>query len=264
MKEIRRTRRNAVAERKLCLLFLTDRLSCATREQLWELAARLNLMEYIPCCMALQDLLDIGAIWAPNGLNGLLALTAEGYALLAMLMRQIPHSERSRLESAAATFRQELNERQSCSIYHEPPVNGLFSVRCQVSDEEEKLLVLWVRSPQAAVTSRVARNWRSRVVPLLHELYRLRTPGKETVPVLSAQEALAFADENPGKPCCALEDGSYSGVLRQIGLQGEMTLCLWECDRQAACTFASAAAREGSGLADKLLGLLGDGKEAAP
>ena len=262
MNEFRRVRRIFSTEAKLRLLYLLDRLGCATREQLWLLVGRLNLMEYIPCCEALQELCEAGALWAPNGLQGMLALTADGYTLLNTLMRQMPRSERVQMDAAAQEYRRELDEEQNCNVYHEAPCDGLCSVRCKVSDNGEEWMELWIRSADAAVTNRVAESFRKRASLVMRMLYLLPVEDGRNVEVLPAAEALEQAWNNPGKPYCAEKEEHYSGVIRLISeetdraVKDNVLIRLWENDWPAACAFAASASVRGARLAGEIIRLL--------
>lgn len=257
MEELTRARKVPGTEAKLRLLYLLDRLGCATREQLWVLVARLNIMEYIPCCEALQALCKTEALWAPNGLDGMLALSAEGYDLLQTLLLQMPHSERMHMDRAAQEYRHTLDEEQSCIVYHEAPKDGLHAVRCTVGDSGEKLMELRISGPDAAVINAAADGFRTRAAQLLRKCYLLPIAEAQAVPDCAAADALHTALQHPWQPYVTEEGGQFSGVVcLACGQSEKLSIRLWESDRRQACAFAAAAAKGGEPLAKEMLALL--------
>ena len=90
-------------EYKLRILCCLDALGMATQEQLWPFVAQMELMEYIPFCMFLDELKTAGAVAsARHGLEGTLYLTPDGKEQLRLFLRRMPHTDQERIRQAAS------------------------------------------------------------------------------------------------------------------------------------------------------------------
>ena len=64
------------AENRLRLLLCIDALGLCTREELWPFVAKLELMEYMPMCLYLDELLRDGSLMeGQHAVQGVLFLT---------------------------------------------------------------------------------------------------------------------------------------------------------------------------------------------
>ena len=78
-------------EYRLRLLMCVNELGAVTREQLWPFVAKLEMMDYMPMCLYLDQLLTSHAIKEGEGvLRDTLFITEVGAAQLMMFQGKIP------------------------------------------------------------------------------------------------------------------------------------------------------------------------------
>ena len=87
-------RRVSDVENKLRVLFCLKTLGLVTQEQLWPFVARMELMDYLPFCLLLDELKSDGAVAEGNGaVAGMLYLTPEGEKHLALFQHRLIHTD---------------------------------------------------------------------------------------------------------------------------------------------------------------------------
>lgn len=106
-------RRVSDAENKLRLLLCLRMLGMASSEQLWPFVAQLELMEYLPYCLLLDELKKAGVVAQGRyALEGMLYLTPEGEKTLALLGDKLIPTDCERIRQAAPAYAARLSERR--------------------------------------------------------------------------------------------------------------------------------------------------------
>ena len=101
------------AENRLRLLLCIDALGLCTREELWPFVAKLELMEYMPMCLYLDELLRDGSLMEGQyAVQGVLFLTGGGREALELFQRRMPRSDRDRILLAAPQYAAQLSEKR--------------------------------------------------------------------------------------------------------------------------------------------------------
>ena len=104
-------RRVSDAENKLRLLLCLRALGMATSDQLWPFVAGLELMEYLPYCLLLDELKKDGEVAQGRfALEGVLYLTPRGEKTLSLLRDKLTHTDCERIRAAAPAYAAGLNE----------------------------------------------------------------------------------------------------------------------------------------------------------
>lgn len=116
-------RRVSDAENKLRLLLCLRTLGMATSDQLWPFVAELELMEYLPYCLLLDELKKDGEVAQGRcALEGVLYLTPRGEKTLSLLRDKLTHTDCRRIREAAPAYAAGLNERrQAAAAYPAGP-----------------------------------------------------------------------------------------------------------------------------------------------
>lgn len=109
-------RRVSDAENKLRLLLCLRVLGMATSDQLWPFVAELELMEYLPYCLLLDELKKDGEVAQGRcALEGVLYLTPKGEKTLSLLRDKLTHTDCRRIREAAPAYAAGLNERRQAA-----------------------------------------------------------------------------------------------------------------------------------------------------
>ena len=156
------------AENKLRILFCLDKLGMATQEQLWPFMAKLELMEYIPFCMFVDELRSDGAIASGvHAMEGSLFLTAAGRQQLELFSGRMVHADKERITREAPEYAQHLSQRRLVRAAYELSQEGEFRAFGTVCEGDVPTLLLHVRSRDEKLIERfvnvfpsVARRWR--------------------------------------------------------------------------------------------------------
>ena len=118
-------RRVSDAENKLRLLLCLRALGMATSDQLWPFVAGLELMEYLPYCLLLDELKKDGEVAQGRfALEGVLYLTPRGEKTLSLLRDKLTHTDCERIR-AAATARWERCARAMCPRWCWTPIRRM-------------------------------------------------------------------------------------------------------------------------------------------
>ena len=108
------------AENRLRLLLCIDALGLCTREELWPFVAKLELMEYMPMCLYLDELLRDGSLMEGQyAVQGVLFLTGGGREALELFQRRMPRSDRDRILLAAPQYAAQLSEKRQIRTAYE-------------------------------------------------------------------------------------------------------------------------------------------------
>ena len=148
-------RRVSDAENKLRLLLCLRALGMATSDQLWPFVAELELMEYLPYCLLLDELKKDGEVAQGRcALEGVLYLTPKGEKTLSLLRDKLTHTDCRRIREAAPAYAAGLNERRQAAAAYRRAEAGLCRAVGTVREGDVPALVLDVRTPQEALPAR--------------------------------------------------------------------------------------------------------------
>ena len=131
------------AENRLRLLLCIDALGLCTREELWPFVAKLELMEYMPMCLYLDELLRDGSLMeGQHAVQGVLFLTGGGREALELFERRMPRSDRDRILLAAPRYAAQLSEKRQIRTAYELADKGRYRLSCSVTEGEQPTLFL--------------------------------------------------------------------------------------------------------------------------
>ncbi|MBP3645842.1 MAG: DUF4364 family protein [Clostridia bacterium] len=244
-------------EYKLRILCCLDALGMATQEQLWPFAAQLELMEYIPFCMFLDELKTAGAVAsASHGLEGTLYLTAEGKEQLRLFLRRMPHTDQERIRAAAPEYAARLSERRHARTVYERAPKGEYRASCSMSDGDVPTLFLRITSEDQTLVQKAVKDFQRYVGQLFVLLYSLPFEPAQQLPAAMDQDA-ALKAAAPGSPVlCDFGGREHAGVIRICDKDACFTLMLLLPDDTLAWGWARMADELGAALAGQIVSLL--------
>ena len=152
--------RPSQTEQKLLVLYATHGLRSATSEQLLRFFVEQDLMNYIDLQIALAELRESGFLMRqPHPLGVMYQPTAEGDAALAMFLKRIPFSSRSKVDSVLSDWRDKFSYERH--VFHKitPAEGGEADVRLVIMEESEKMMELSVRVPDMAAAELIRDRW---------------------------------------------------------------------------------------------------------
>ena len=246
-------RRVSDVENKLRVLFCLKALGLVTQEQLWPFVAQMELMDYLPFCLLLDELKSDGAVAEGNGaVAGTLYLTPEGEKHLTLFQHRLIHTDCQRILQEAPKYAAQLNERRHMRAGYERAQDDCFRARCMVLEEDVPTLLVRLTSRESSLTQRLVKGFDQLASRLLTLLYTLPVETeRQDVPVVPQEQAIEEA--RPGHPLLCGYGGSEHGAavcLRES--RAEYTLLLLWPDEALARQWALAADRQGEALAKKL------------
>lgn len=243
-------------ENKLRVLYCLDALGMATLDQLWPFVAQLELMEYIPMCLFVDELRADGAVAeASHALEGALYLTAQGQKQLKLFDGKLVHADKERIRKAAPEYVAHMNARRQAQAVYEGEADGLFRAACTLREDDVPTLLMRVESPDSALVDRAVKGFRTCVPHLMSLLYTLPFgPLADGIPAaLPMEEALLAAQ--PGKPAlCDFGGRACAAVVRTAHGHTRYTILLLLPDANLAWGWAQAA--EQNALGEKLTRLI--------
>ena len=252
-------------ENKLRVLCCLDALGMATQDQLWPFVAQLELMEYLPFCMFLDELKSGGAIAVgSHALEGRLYLTREGEEQLRLFARRVPHTDRERIRRAAPEYAAQLDARRLMRTAYERAPEGEYRASGSLNDGEVPTLFVRIFSGDDGLVRGMVNGFAQFVPHLFSRLYSLSfQPEEAAVQALSQEEALNGA--KPGAPAlCAFGGREHAGVIRICSREACYTIMALFPDAAMAWGWARAADAMGQELAVQLTALLRARTEEKP
>lgn len=251
-------------ENKLRVLFCLDKLGMATQEQLWPFVARLELMDYVPFCLFVDELKKNGAVAAGSyALEGMLYLTQTGRQQLQLFAGRLVHADRERIACEAPRYRDELSTRKQVRAAYELAEDGRFSAAMTLREADVPTLFLRMNTAAQERVGEAVRGFHARAPQVLNLLYTLDLlPDPSAAPrPLSQDEAIERAV--PGKPAlCAFGGREHAGVACVETDDTRYTVLLLLPGAQLAWDWARAADRSGGKLAREVTAVLNPGAEA--
>lgn len=239
------------AENKLRVLLCLDALGMATQEELWPFVARLELMEYVPFCMFVDELRVDGAVDAgQHALAGVLYLTSAGRQQLSLFGSKVPHADRERIAQAAPAYAQKLRARKQVHAAYELSQGGVYRARLTVQEGDEPTLLWRVASKEQALVEKSVKSFAAQAAQVLDLLYSLPFEPVE-------------ADSNGvTRPVlCAVGGREHAAVASVQDERAQHTLQLLLPTAELAWGWAQAVEQAGTSLAEKLTALM-EGKDA--
>lgn len=244
-------------ENKLRILLCLDRLGLVTQEQLWPFVARLELMEYVPFCMFVDELLMDGAIAAgSHALSGMLYLTAAGRQQLELFSSKVVHADQQRIVSAAPKYARQLSERRQVRAVYERSEGKRFRASGTVRESDVPTLIVRMSSADQALVEHAVNNFESVVSQLLTRLYTLPLVQPETAApeAVSQEEAMADAAADQAR-LCAFGGPERAAVVKLSHSEAAYTLLLLLPSEDMAWAWAHAAMNTGEALAQEITGM---------
>ncbi len=251
-------RRVSDAENKLRLLFCLKCVGMATQEQLWPFVARLELMEYMPYCLLLDELRRDGAVAVGrHALSGVMYLTPQGESMLTLLHDKLLPRDRERIQAAAPAYAATLNERRVARAVYERAGEGLFGAALSVREDDVPTLHLRMVTPREALCRAAVSGFVTSAPGLMQLLYTLPfAPGAEALPVLSgAEEAMARAMDGQAA-LCAYGGREHSAAVPLMDGDTRYAALLLLPDRASADGWAQVALQESEALGARVTALL--------
>ena len=248
------------AENKLRVLLCLDRLGMATQEQLWPFVAQLELMEYVPFCMFVDELLSGGAIASgTHALQGSLFLTAKGHQQLELFSSRIVHADKERIAAEAPEYARRLSDTREVHAAYELAQDGEYRAFGTVCEGDVPTMLLQARSRNGRTIERFVQQFPSLASQMLARLYMLPlTFTDEPLPAAVTQEE-ALKNVQPGAPAlCAYGGREHAAVLRLDSDKLHFVLLLLFPTAEMAWSWAQTASARSSELADAFAALLED------
>ena len=244
-------------EYKLRILCCLDALGMATQEQLWPFVAQMELMEYIPFCMFLDELKTAGAVAsARHGLEGTLYLTPDGKEQLRLFLRRMPHTDQERIRQAAPEYAAHLSERRHARTVYERAPKGEYRAACTMSDGDVPTLFLRITAQDQALVQKAVKGFQQYVGQLFVLLYSLPFEPAADLPA-AADQTSALEAAAPGSPAlCAFGGREHAGVITVCDGTVCFTLMLLLPDDSLAWGWAKMADQLGASLAGQIAALL--------
>ncbi len=248
-------------ENKLRILYCLEQLGMATKEQLWPFVAQLELMEYIPFCMFVDELLSDGAIASgAHAMEGSLFLTGAGRQQLMLFSDKMAHADKERIIREAPAYARHLNERRQVRAAYELAQDGVFRAMATVCEGDVPTLLLRACSRDEKRIEQLVNGFQAVADRVLMQLYLL--PLKETdapLPaVLTQEEAMQAAA--PGHPAlCAFGGREHAAVICAQDEYMQYTLLVLLPSAPMAWNWACSAQEASARIAASLTGLFAEG-----
>ena len=247
------------AENRLRLLLCIDALGLCTREELWPFVAKLELMEYRPMCLYLDELLRDGSLMeGQHAVQGVLFLTGGGREALELFERRMPRSDRDRILLAAPRYAAQLSEKRQIRTAYELADKGRYRLSCSVTEGEQPTLFLRLDTDSKRLCEAASRHFRHCAARLITRLYTLPPAAEPARPHLADNLEEALNTARPGDPALCLFGGQEAAgaVCLRTG-QTKLFLSLLLGREQDARQWL-ASVEHAEGLAAELTALLRD------
>lgn len=247
-------RRVSDVEYKLRLLMSVDALQMATRDQLWPFLARLDMMDYVPMCLCVDELTRIGALAKGTGvLSDELYITDKGREYLRLFKRRMPAADCDRITRAAPGYLRSINAQRQLYTGYELPSDGMRRVRCTFRDGDVPTLALRVETPHDSIAQAAASRFAEVVPRLLNALYTLKTDAEAPQYCVCSDIEAALGRASAVEPVlCAHGKLEHSAVVRISCERASYVVALLLPCQDAAARWALAAMNDGQKIADRL------------
>lgn len=256
-------RRISDAENKLRVLFCLNALQMATQEELWPFVAHLELMEYVPFCVFLDELKKDGAVLSgTHALEGVLYLTPSGQQQLSLLEDRLPPPDRDRITQAAPDYLSKLRLRKQVRAAYAPPAQGGFGAALTMREGDVPTLFVRLCTDSQQLAEKAVRSFETCAPLVLNLLYTLDLkPGSLPMPAPCTQEE-AIAACQPGHPAlCAFGGREHAAVVHLEDGSTSYTVLLLLPTAEMAWAWAQSADADGRELSAALTVLFCDALE---
>jgi len=246
------------AENKLRVLLCLDRLGMATQEQLWPFVAQLELMEYIPFCMFVDELLSDGAIAAgAHAMEGCLFLTASGHQQLELFSGKMAHADKQRITQEAPEYARRLSENRQVRAAYELAQNGEYRASGTVYEGDVPTMLLQARSANGQMIEAFVTQFASIAAQMLARLYTLPlSQSGSPIPCANTQDE-ALASARSGQPAlCTYGGREHAATVCFANGRMHFTLLLLLPSAETAERWVQTAQECGAALADDLTDML--------
>lgn len=249
------------AENRLRLLLCIDALGLCTREELWPFVAKLELMEYMPMCLYLDELLKDGSLMEGQyAVQGVLFLTGGGREALELFQRRMPRSDRDRILLAAPQYVAQLSEKRQIRTAYELADRGRYRLSCSVTEGEHPTLFLRIDTDSKRLCEAASRHFRQCAARLITRLYTLPPAAEAVQPRRTDNLEEALKTACPGEPSLCLFGGQEAAgaVCLHTGKTNLFLSLLLGREQDARQWLASVEHTEG--LAEELTAMLREGQ----
>ena len=256
-------RRISDTENKLRVLFCLDAIGMATQEQLWPFVAQLELMEYLPFCMFVDELLHDGALAVgSHGHESVLYVTQAGKEQLALFAGKVVHADQERIRRFAPAYAAQLSARRQINAAYERTEGGWYRAVCTVREDDVPILLLRVATRDRRVADAAVDGFRSCAPQLLTLLYTVPCdPSTQNTPAALEQED-ALREAASGRiALCAFGGRKHSAAVCLTDGENRYTMLLLLPDAAMAWGWAQAAHNAGERLAKKITAVLFSGMD---
>ena len=203
-------------EYRLRLLMCINELGVVTREQLWPFVAKLEMMDYMPMCLHLEQLLESHSLAEGEGvLKGTLFITEIGAAQLMMFMGKVAASDQSRIRTEAPKYMAGLREARTARSGYESTPRG-YGAKLTLMEGDIPNLICLIQSEDKRFVETVVRRFRQNAPTITLRLISLCSPGgsmADGVPLKQGSDMETILRSTvPGKPCIGWAGGAaYAG-----------------------------------------------------
>ena len=246
------------AENKLRVLLCLDRLGLATQEQLWPFVAQLELMEYMPFCMFVDELLSDGAIASgTHALQGSLYLTAKGHQQLELFSSRIVHADKERIAAEAPEYARRLSDTRQVHAAYELAQESEYRAFGTVCEGDVPTMLLQARSQNGQTIERFVQRFPALASQMLARLYMLPlTFTDEPLPAVTTQREALLAAQDGAPALCAYGGREHAAVLPLENDRLRFMLLLLFPTAEMAWSWAQTAANRRTELADAFAAML--------
>ena len=240
-------RRISDVENKLRVLLSVDALQMATRDQLWPFLAKLDMMEYMPMCVYVDELCRDGALIAgEHALEHVLYLSDTGREYLRLFGARMPAGDRARIAQSAPDYLRALAKQRQLSAVYELAPPGEYRALCTYREGDVPTLTMRVATREREVVRQAVECFAGAASALLTLLYTLDASAPATpcaqYPTLEA----AMEAAKPNEPTlCADGKREHTAVAWLVGAQARYEVALLMPSQNAAERWAHAASEDG-------------------
>ena len=248
-------------EYRLRLLMCVNELGVVTREQLWPFVAKLEMMDYMPMCLHLEQLLESHSLAEGEGvLKGTLFITETGAAQLMMFMGKIASSDQSRIRTEAPKYMAGLREARTARSGYESTSRG-YGAKLTLMEGDIPNLICLLRSDDKRFVETVVRRFRQNAPTITLRLLSLCSPGGSVAKAVREEQGsdmeTILRSTAPGRPCLSWAGGAaYAGNVCLEEGETQLRFSLQLGSRENALRWIYAMENGGEGFVTELKKIL--------
>lgn len=239
------------SEYRLRLLFSLNQLGMCRQDELWPFLAELELMEYMPFCEYLSELVDSGEISSLP--FGNLFVTKKGQESIALFASRIPSSLRSAIIKKAPGYTKALADHKQVKAGYEPSVlSDHGCVYGQYYEDAVPILLVKMDTCREGLCQSFVMRF-SEKLPLILPLLNGVPFGTDDDLSISNQ---AFLLAEKGHPMLIeLEESKYAAVVCLQSSDTEFHIQLLFHNKNKACAWARGADDFGVQLVGQMISI---------